>query len=204
MAITLDVKRYEEKMLNTLNIKYTGLSWCELGNQIYYGPPRCVAKKLYVEMGVQHTSMDINGQDGALKIDLDQPIADEFLNKFDVITNYGTIEHVDNQYEAFRSVHRMCKCGGVVIHGFPLVGNWPKHCRYYYSKEFVANLVDSCDYKLIAFRSLTKGRYAFPKSVISCVLIKQNERDFLTEEEFAKLAGLTDSKFINRTGKVIR
>lgn len=53
-----------------------------------------------------------------------KPVPFIFINQFDVITNYGTIEHINDQYHAFKNVHDMCKSGGIMIHNFPPQGHW--------------------------------------------------------------------------------
>ncbi|MBC7332798.1 MAG: hypothetical protein H5T91_10320 [Synergistetes bacterium] len=99
MGISKSIWEYERSVLDLLGLEYEGLKWCELGNQ--RTDEGKVAKNIYLSRGVQHISIDINGRDGALPIDLDKPVPFIFLNQFDVITNYGTIEHVNNQYSVF-------------------------------------------------------------------------------------------------------
>jgi SAM-dependent methyltransferase len=195
-----DFIKYEENILNKLNLKYSGLLWCELGNQICYGPPIVAAKKIYARKGVIHTSIDINGKNGALPLNLDNPVPDRLINKFDVVTNYGTVEHVDNQYEAFRNIHRLCKNGGLIIHVFPVFGSWPKHCKYYYNEEFAYSLIARCCYNAIDVTSFESGVYKFPKNVLACALVKDVDIPFLSNSEFNEIPGLIDSGFTNRTG----
>ena len=143
MALTKINSEYEKNVLKHLGWKYQGLKWCEFGNQrSFLGKS---GKELLEDRGVEHTSMDLNGLDGALRIDLGKPVPADFLNRYNVITNYGTIEHINNQYDAFKNAHDMCRAGGIMIHSFPLVGNWPKHCRYYYDLEFVHKLAVACE-----------------------------------------------------------
>ena len=102
MAINNIFKTYEETILRRLNVTYSGLHWCELGNQRFGS---VAAKTVYQRKGVIHTSIDINGLDGAIPLDLDTPIPANMRQKFRVVTNYGTSEHVNNQYSAFKNVH---------------------------------------------------------------------------------------------------
>jgi len=200
MAINKEFKLLEESILSTLGIKYSGLRWCELGDQIYYGPPPCAAKKIYTKCGVLHTSIDINGLNGSIALDLDQPIPSNFIDSFDVVTNYGTTEHINNQYEVFKSIHNMCKCSGVILHGVPLIFNWAKHCRYYYTKDFFAQLAKLCNYSVVDLRILNSNSYLVPKNLVVSVYRKVDNSPFISKELFDSIPGIYDSKFINASG----
>jgi len=82
--VVRQLDEYEQNILSYFGLSYDGLIWCELGNQQHHNGG--VAKDVYVKLGVDHTSIDINGKDGALQIDLDFPVTDELLNRFDVVT----------------------------------------------------------------------------------------------------------------------
>lgn len=190
-------KNYEESILKKLNISYSGLNWCELGNQTYSGRP---AKVMYTTKGVNHTSIDINGRDGSLPLDLDCPVPKNLENKFDVITNYGTTEHVNNQYAVFKNIHVMCKVGCIVIHGVPLIGHWRKHCRYYYSIPFFEGLAAMCNYTIIYLKIFDTAFYAAPKNLISCVFKKEQNTGFPSSKSFASISGIEDSGDLFETG----
>jgi len=197
MGINNDFLKYEEDNLNLLNIDYDGLNWCELGDQDYNGEP---AKKMYELKGVNHTSIDISGNGESIAIDLDLPVPNNLKNKFDVVTNYGTSEHVNNQYELFKNIHIMCKRNGIIIHGVPLIGNWPKHCRYYYSKLFFEELSKLCDYKISDLIILNSGLYGYPRNLVACVLIKKTGKFFISKDKFDNINDLIDSKNMTKTG----
>jgi len=182
MGIVKYLKTYEENILKSLDIKYKGLDWCELGDQIYYNG--VVAKTIYQSVGVNHTSIDINGKHGALALDLSKPLSDKYFNKFDIITNYGTIEHVENQYECFKNVHNMLKIGGIAIHGVPFINNWPAHGRYYYSLDFFEMLARNNKYDIIDLCVLNEEFYAHPRNLVAAVLKKINADEFNSREEF--------------------
>jgi len=190
-------KKYEEQILSKLRLEYCGLIWCELGNQRYCGKP---AKGMYELKGVKHTSIDINGLGGAVPIDLDSPIPSNMENKFDVVTNYGTSDHVNNQYSVFKNVHLMCKLNGIMLHGVPLIGNWVKHCRYYYSKQFFEGLSIKCGYRIIDLKVLNSGFYRHPKNLVVGVLQRVENVAFVSQRQFIGISGINDSKNLNRTG----
>jgi len=190
MGIRKPIEEYEKHVLSSLGWAYRGLKWCELGNQRNY--ENRVAKEIYENYGVQHVSIDLNGKDGALPIDLGQPVPFIFINQFDVITNYGTIEHVNDQFQAFKNMHEMCKEGGIMINVFPLMGNWPKHCRYYYSEKFVNGLANATGYCIFKYTILDESFYKAPRNVIAMTYIKQKNM-FITKEEFNRIGGLKDT-----------
>jgi len=194
MGILRIIKDYEESQLKLRGVKYEGLDWCELGNQDFDGQP---AKDIYESEGVSHTSIDLNGLDGALSLDLSQPI--DLKKKFDVITNYGTTEHCCDQYECFKNIHIFCKKGGIMIHGVPLVGNWRKHGRYYYSEKFFRELASACKYEVQDFQVLNKDYYQKPRNLVLVVFVKRQANSFISKEKFQSIQGLFDSGDISKT-----
>ena len=133
------------------------LQFCELGNNYLKGPklmgwleenninlpiggeqhPKGVVSKLFWEhIGFNHTSIDMNGYDGSLNVDLRKPAPPHLLNKFDIVYDGGTGEHVDNQYNLFKNCHDMVMEGGIIIHILPKVGHFPGHCSYYTTDTF--------------------------------------------------------------------
>lgn len=71
------------------------------------------------------------GLDEYAAVDLVDPRADWKHNlnfefdpprRFDVVTDFGTLEHVFNIGEGFRTVHRLLKPGGVALHFLPTYG----------------------------------------------------------------------------------
>jgi len=198
VGIEKSIVEYEKLVLYSLGLEYKGLKWCELGNQINYKNE--VAKKVYQSLGVEHTSIDINGKNGALPINLDKPVPTALLDRFDVITNYGTIEHVNNQYQVFKNVHDMCKKGGIMIHVFPLKGHWPRHCRYYYSEVFVKGLANASNYRIINYTILDKDDYKTPNNLIAVTYIKKENNKFISKEEFDQIGGILDTGGLEFTG----
>lgn len=141
-----------------------GKRMLELGNQHIRGDfiPEKTGKKYYESLGVEHVSVDLNGLDGALKLDLSKP--EQFANWhgfFDIITNSGTSEHVEPksaQYECFEIIHNCLKPGGIAIHLVPdieelkITGRWKEHAFNYYSRNFFKMLAKNNNYKIFSLR----------------------------------------------------
>ena len=191
MGIGNATEEYEKQTLSLLGLSYKGLKWCELGNQIR--DKKEAAKKAYQSLGVEHISIDLNGLDGSLLLDLNKPMPFVFLSQFDVVTNYGTIEHINNQYQAFRNMHDMCKRDGIMLHTLPMEDYaYPEHCRYYYSEPFVRDLGNACNYQI--------NNYNILKHCIAIAYTKKENNDFISKEEFEQVNGLIDTGDLRRTG----
>jgi SAM-dependent methyltransferase len=52
-------------------------------------------------------------------LDLNQPVAESFREKYDAIFDGGTLEHVFNFPVALKNIHTMLKPGGLIIHASP-------------------------------------------------------------------------------------
>ena len=115
----------------------------ELGNKHNLSVKRAggdgVYKNWFQALGWDHTSVDINGKDGALPLDLTQ---DQDLGQFDLVTNFGTTEHIGDdiaqQGVAWRNIHRAC--AGLFVSVTPLPGDWPTHGRWYPTRTFFESL----------------------------------------------------------------
>jgi|TARA_B110000881_G_scaffold127095_1_gene111628 hypothetical protein len=151
----------------------SGLKMLELGNQVIKPDkriPETTGKAYYTRLGYEHTSVDLNGLDGALVKDLSNlEHFTEFQNYFDVITNAGTIEHVEpyeSQHTAFLNVHNSLKTGGIAIHIGPELGTTkPGHCQYYYDLPFWDNITEHSDYDFLGTCVLSRWRlYAVKKT----------------------------------------
>ena len=65
----------------------------------------------------EYASLDADDDRATYKIDLNQRVTG--LPQFDVVTNFGTTEHVFNIGEAFRTIHELTAPGGVSLHAIP-------------------------------------------------------------------------------------
>ena len=103
-------RSWEVQLLNPL----VGASMLELGNKV---KGDLVYKKLFESLGFRHVSVDMNGKDGALPKDLRQPLK---LGTFDMVTNFGTTEHVapgdrDGQTACWRNICQAMHMGSVLV-----------------------------------------------------------------------------------------
>jgi hypothetical protein len=137
---------------------FIGCRMLELGDQQMYSHMIIVegsaAKFFFESIGVLHTSIDVNGQFGALPIDLSKPILNPEMEKaFDVVTDFGTSEHVgpklEHLYECRLNCHRFCRPGGILLFMNPKTGHWPAHGYHYFSKLFYERIALAAGYGLL-------------------------------------------------------
>lgn len=125
---------------------------CEMGNQRIcdyaapvIGTTHKLARHWMLDEGVEeYVSIDTNGQDGALEIDLGKPVPFALRGRFDIVTNIGTSEHVVGppphtrnsilkaQTECFKNAFRLCRDGGLMINHVPPVHSWREHSCVHY------------------------------------------------------------------------
>lgn len=191
MGIPQRNRRFLDKGLRKAGIELEGCRMLELGNQIMRGsalPHKGPAKVFFTGLGVFHTSVDKNGKDGSLILDLRKPIN---LGTFDVVTNFGTTEHVTDQWPVFSNIHNACRIGGLMVHVVPGgVHHGKPHGLWGYEEEFFKALVKKCGYKLLLLKTHSRGEKAKFMHETYCALQKVNET-FITEEELMQLEGLT-------------
>lgn len=145
---------------------HTGWTMLELGAK-QFGR----YKAWFERQGIVHTSVDLNGKGGALPLDLQKPLN---LGAFDVVTNFGTSEHVEEQYPCWQNIHDAVKVGGYLVSTTPLPGDWPNHGKYYPTLEFYAKFAAHNDYEVAACGVLCEA----PKRMIGFVGRKRSARVF--------------------------
>lgn len=111
-----------------------GDSMLELGNK---KNGEHIYKKCFEGLGFRHVSIDINGQNGALNMDLRQPLN---LGTFDMVANIGTTEHVSDQAGVWRNICEAMHIGSVLVSTTPLPGDWSWHGEWYPTAEFYSDL----------------------------------------------------------------
>jgi hypothetical protein len=154
----------------------------------------------YGKAGVElYLAFDLSGRNGSFRIDLCKN--HDFIPQFDIVTNYGTIEHVNDQYHAFKNMHDLCLRGGIMLQAFPVVGHWPNQGRYYYSLPFAYELAERAKYHLIS--AVQAPCYGHGTDRADCDLIlaalQKQEDEFVSKEVFQALP-IVDSGELTHTG----
>lgn len=130
-----------------------------------------------------HTSWDIIEHQGAIKMDLREEIP--VAKQYDIVTDFGTLEHVSgNYYQAHKNIHNHCKVGGLIIHENPKTGNWPKHGCNYVDMDFYRKLADLCNYEILELTEEAAMGNTTDGWNISVVLRKLDGSEFISEDKF--------------------
>jgi hypothetical protein len=123
------------------------------------------SRRFWESLGISYACIEYAGQDGSLALDLnrdDAPVA--LRNRFDLIVNAGTTEHVVNQENAFRLIHDMTTPGGLMIHEVPCSGML-NHGFVKYTPNFFFRLCKFNDYFPVSIKTRTFRRSQVPADV---------------------------------------
>src|SRR5262249_1676129 len=87
-------------------------------------PEAPLARHFWRWLGFDYASIDIDGNPGSIPLDLNYDhTAQEILGRYNLVTNFGSTEHVANQLNAFKIMHDLTTVGGVMLHSLPVQGN---------------------------------------------------------------------------------
>ena len=200
MGISIKSLEFLNDSINKCGLSLKGCRMVELGNQelkegfeLYN---KKIAKKYFQSIGVDHISIDINKKDGALPINLNEEIEDQFLiGTFDILTNFGTTEHVIEQYMCWDNIHNLVKEKGIFVHIVPRKGNWKMHGYFKYSIEFFKTLSRKMEYSIIDISIMKSNNL---KDLICCSMIKNKNNDFIPIELFEALEIDKDLKMFEK------
>ena len=121
-------------------------------NKTYSGDV-ILAKDFYNEIGFnEYACIDADGKHNALKFDLNLNIVEKykFEKKYDLVTNFGTSEHLINQKTFFENAHNLTKPNGYMLHLLPFEG-YLNHGYFNYQPKFFYDLAIFNDYEIIGF-----------------------------------------------------
>ena len=208
MGIRLKGIKYFEEITSVLNLKtFDGLHLCELGDlfmrkDAHRGYRR--ASQFFSELGFSVSVIDLGiGREkidkDVLQYDLSKPIETE--HRFDFIIDFGTGEHIADQYEFHRNIHNLSRKGAVVIRSNPSsrykgVDDTlkPTHGLYHYTVSFFTKLAWLCRYKIIDVREMTNDYFLKDprrKNHIYASLMKTKDNEFPSREQFQDLESET-------------
>ena len=141
-------------------------SMYELGNKKAKGQPPY--RIYYKAINVEYTSIDLNGMDGAIKLDLRKPID---LPSRDMVANIGTAEHIMDQEAVFRNIHNLSHFR--MVHWSRQAKLRPRHGCWGYEKDFFIMLAKLNDYVIEKLYINKKCKY------ICCSYKKINNNNFI-------------------------
>lgn len=166
----------------------SGSLMLELGAQNMYDTEHygMIAGEYFASVDVFHDSIDIIEHQGATQADLREDL--KFPGNCDVVTDFGTCEHVDGSlYQPYKNIDEACKIGGIMIHENPRTGHWPQHGQHYFTMDFYKALSKACKYELLEVcEEPAMGNHETGMNVCA-VLRKTSESKFITELAFNKI-----------------
>ena len=182
MGVTSTSIQLIERALKIVTVKNV----MELGAQNLYDKayplPLPYASELYLGKGIEYSCIDLNGENGAMKMDLEKKYLPD--KQFDLVTDFGTGEHVRNAYNVMKIIHDLAKPGGILIRQNPKTGNWNEHGFWYITQEFYRQLARAQGYQIIelgedaAMGNTTDGWNVY------CICKKVNGNPFITKKLF--------------------
>lgn len=153
---------------------------CELGDQWITHGERRLASVDYVKMGCsRYEAIDGNGR-GTMTADLNLrlPIHEGWASAFDLVTDFGTGEHVFNQYQVFKTIHDLCKAGGFMVFDRPAQG-YEEHCFWLVNECVYRDLAAANGYEVMALENeaTTRGK------LLRGVMRKATDRKFIIPQQ---------------------
>lgn len=175
----------------------------ELGNQAIrrnaqasYKIDTGISKIYFLGLGCNHHSIDWNGLDGAIPLDLTLPMPiPGYLKYFDIVTDFGDMEHVRGfadwmegvgHWNAWKNIHDMGKVDCLYVHTIPMVGSFSGHGSYHYTLEFFENLCKANDYEILVLRVEQCDPRHHRRDYVFCSYIKRVDQNFGPEHEIFK------------------
>jgi hypothetical protein len=109
------------------------------------------AGELFEKAGFRYNAIDIANGYRTTILDLNHDsVPKPFLSAFDLVLNFGTTEHLLNQYNAFKAIHDATKVGGYIVHSLPCAG-YSNHGYFTYTPRCMFDLAGYNGYEVIAF-----------------------------------------------------
>lgn len=107
--------------------------------------------ELLEKAGFRYNAIDIADGYRTTILDLNHdPAPKPFVGAFDLVLNFGTTEHLLNQYNAFKVIHDATKVGGYIVHSLPCVG-YSNHGYFTYTPRCMFDLAGYNEYEVVAF-----------------------------------------------------
>lgn len=107
--------------------------------------------ELFEKAGLKYHAIDIADGYRTTILDLNhQPAPPQFVGAFDLVLNFGTTEHLLNQYNAFKVIHDSTRVGGYIVHSLPCVG-YTNHGYITYTPRCMFDMAGYNEYEVVGF-----------------------------------------------------
>lgn len=107
--------------------------------------------EVFDAVGVEYHSFDVAEMYRTEVFDLNRDrLPERHRGRFDLVLNFGTTEHVFNQFNAFEVIHDAVAPGGVVWHQLPSAGH-VGHCYFTYHPRLFLDMARTNGYELLRY-----------------------------------------------------
>jgi len=126
----------------------------EIKRLIYFSTPRPAERTtLFSEItdltNIEYNSIDVCPGLKTEILDLNfDTLPESMIGHYDVVLNFGTTEHVFNQWNCFEIMHDATKVGGVIYHQLPASG-YLDHGYFCYTPLFFGEMAQANGYEVI-------------------------------------------------------
>src|SRR5262245_17073385 len=145
-----------------------------------------LARLIWTWLGFEYAAIDIDGSPESIPLDLNfDDVPRKLRGRFQLVTNFGTTEHVANQLQAFKIIHDLAAPGSLMIHNLPTQG-YMNHGLVNYNLKFFWMLARSNGYKWIySDFTLSNEPCRLPDNIVDSIRnfegsIDERTRDYLT------------------------
>jgi hypothetical protein len=142
-------------------------------------------RDFYRLLGLDYNCIDTDGRFGALALDLNyDSVPAEHQNRYDLLTNFGTTEHVVNQLNCFKVIHELTAPGGYMYHELPFTG-YVTHGLVNYTPKFFWMLCRSNFYDYVGMwvDADTQRRFLHPDILGDAkIKVEVNEGNFSQQD----------------------
>jgi len=110
---------------------------------------RGMLSNLLAACGFRYLALDIFDAPATRLFDLNvESPGEDLAGHFDLVTNYGTTEHVVNQYLSMKTMHELVRPGGLIHHDLPMAG-YHDHGYFCYNPRFFTELAEANGYEIV-------------------------------------------------------
>lgn len=129
------------------------------------------AKNMYESLGFEYSCIDLMEAENCYALDLNfDQVPMEIYNKFDLVTNLGTTEHLINQNNCFKFLHDLTKLNGFMFHNVPFQG-FENHSLICYNPKLFWMIARSNNYKLHFFHvTRSKKKHLINNDIINNIM----------------------------------
>jgi hypothetical protein len=148
------------------------------------------SRELWAWLGFSYSAIDVDNSPDSIPLDLNFDSAPPALcGKFDLVTNFGTTEHVANQLNAFKVIHDLAGKERIMVHNLPSHGLF-NHGLVNYNPKFFWMLARSNGYRLLhmSYFGDTRADTRLPSDIRGEIM--RFDEGFATTEQHLRYANL--------------